>query len=83
MRRALHLGESGVEVTTIESRGPAATAGFQPGDILVALDGKPIAGVDEVQRVLASWPVGQVLRAELVRRGARVERVIFPTEAPA
>jgi S1-C subfamily serine protease len=83
LRRQLGLGvESGVEVTSIEPRGPAAQAGFERADILVALDGQPVANVDEVQRLLASWPVGRILRVELLRRTARVERVVFPAEAP-
>jgi S1-C subfamily serine protease len=74
--------ESGVEVTRVDPRGPAATAGFQSGDILVGLDGKPVPSIDDVQRVLASWPVGRVLRAELLRRTQKLERVVFPAEAP-
>jgi S1-C subfamily serine protease len=84
LQHALALpASSGVEITGVESRGPAATAGFQSGDILVALDGKPIAGIDQVQSLLGRWPVGQVLRAEIVRRKERLERVVFPAEAPA
>jgi len=83
LRRRLGLTiESGVEITRVEPKGPAAAAGFLSGDILVGLDGKPAPTIDEVQRRLASWPVGQVLRAELLRRTERLERVVFPTEAP-
>ncbi len=83
LRRQLGLiVESGVELTALEPRGPAAQAGFQRGDILIALDGKPVATLDEVQRLLAGWPVGGILRAEVLRRTERVERVVFPTEAP-
>jgi S1-C subfamily serine protease len=83
LRRSLGLSiETGVEVTRVEPNGPAAGAGFQAGDILVGLDGKPAPTIDEVQRRLATWPVGQVLRAELVRRTRRLERVVFPIEAP-
>jgi S1-C subfamily serine protease len=77
------LVESGVEITRVEPGGPAASAGFQSGDILIGLDGKPAPTIDEVQRRLGIWPVGQVLRAELLRRTERLERVVFPTEAPA
>jgi S1-C subfamily serine protease len=84
LRHQLALGrETGVEVTTVHARGPASTAGFQAGDILIGLDGKAVATIDEVQRALAGWPVGRVMRAELLRRAERVERVIFPGEAPA
>ena len=83
LRRQLGLlVESGVEVTALEPRGPAAQAGFERGDILIALDGRPIATVDEVQHLLGAWRVGTILRAEVLRRMKRVERVVFPTEAP-
>ena len=80
-----HLGllvGSGVEVGAVEPGGPAAQAGFQPKDVLVALDGKPVATLDDVQHLLAGWKVGDMLRAVLVHKTARVERVVFPTEAP-
>jgi S1-C subfamily serine protease len=83
LRRGLNLTvDTGVEVMRVEPNSPAAGAGFQPGDILIGLDGKAAATIDEVQRRLASWPVGQLLRAELLRRTRRLERVVFPTEAP-
>ena len=83
LRRSLGLPlDSGVEVSRVEPRGPAAGAGFQSGDILISLDGKPVPTIDDVQRTLATFPPGKLLRAELVRRTARLERVVFPTEAP-
>ena len=47
------LATSGCEVSAVEPGGPAAQAGFLPGDVLVALDGERFAGIDEVQHVLA------------------------------
>jgi S1-C subfamily serine protease len=73
---------SAVEVTAVEPGGPAALAGFQPGDLVVGLDGKPATSIEDVQRLLATWRVGAVLRVDLVRRMERLGRVVFPTEAP-
>src|SRR5205085_7811969 len=38
--------ESGVVVAGVEERSPAGRAGLREGDVIVALEGKPIAGVD-------------------------------------
>src|SRR5205809_8037389 len=44
--------ESGIRVSTVEKGSPAAAAGVREGDIIVALGDTPIAGVDDLQRVL-------------------------------
>ena len=38
------------------SAGPAARAGIQPGDVLLAINGKPVASLDQVKSVLQSKP---------------------------
>lgn len=76
----------GVMVTAVERRGAAATAGIQPGDRLLSLDGRPLdalqaVDVPAVQRQLAELPVGKavVLR---VARGDRERAVsVVPVEA--
>jgi regulator of sigma E protease len=35
---------------------PAAAAGFKPGDIVTTIDGKPVEGISDVQRVVAMSP---------------------------
>ena len=83
LRRVLGiLASSGVEIMRAEPKGPAALAGFRNGDVVIALDGKSVASVDDVQRVMTHWPVGAVLRVDLLRGAERLERVAFPTEAP-
>src|SRR5262249_46815152 len=32
---------------------PAAAAGFQPGDVILSIDGEAIAGFEDVQRIIA------------------------------
>lgn len=45
--------ERGVLVTRVASNTPAAEVGLQAGDVLLALQGKAIRGVDDVVRALA------------------------------
>jgi S1-C subfamily serine protease len=46
-------------VRRVEPSSAAAEAGIQPGDIIVATDGKPVAGIDPNEMAgkrLAGWP---------------------------
>jgi S1-C subfamily serine protease len=83
-RLSRHLGilqPSGVEIMSLEARGPAAAAGLREGDIITALDGRAAATLDEVQRLLGTWPVGRPLRVQLVRRTAILDATVIPSEA--
>ena len=52
------------------------------GDILVALDGKPVKDTDDVQSVLEPGFVGKNIKATLVRAGALTEASITVGERP-
>ena len=45
-------GESGVIVASVTNGSPAQKAGLREGDIIIAMDAKPIAGVDDLHRLL-------------------------------
>jgi S1-C subfamily serine protease len=84
VRRHLQLlQEAGIEVMSVEPDGPAARAGVRDGDIVLALDGRPVQSVDDVHRTLTEWPVGKPLPLALVRRIERLDVVALPTEAGA
>src|SRR6202167_2626756 len=53
--------ESGVVVISVEAGGPAQRAGLREGDVIVALDGKPVAGVDDLKRPLTDRREGEGL----------------------
>ena len=75
------MQESGVEVMSVESSGPAAQAGVHDGDILLALDGKPTLHIDDVQRTLGQWPIGRAIGMSILRRIERLDVIAVPTEA--
>jgi len=59
----------GLIVLTAEPGGPADRAGVLVGDVLVALDGKPVEDVRDLQSALGSDSVGKTVQATLVRGG--------------
>jgi S1-C subfamily serine protease len=61
--------ERGLLVVQVAEGGPAATAGFLQGDILVRLDGTPIANADDLQGLLGPNRVGNSVTASVVRGG--------------
>src|SRR5438067_3893303 len=74
-----HLGiaaTSGLIVLSVEPDAPASQAGVGIGDVLIALDGKPVADTDDVQAVLSAENVGKPVKASLLRSGALVDLTI-------
>jgi len=59
--------ESGVVVTGIQPGGPAEKAGLKQGDVIVAIDGKPVEDGDSLIAVVASSPVGEPVSVKYIR----------------
>jgi S1-C subfamily serine protease len=75
--------DSGVVVISVEEGGPAQRAGLREGDVIVALDGKPVAGVDDLQRLLTDALVGVSCPLTVVRYTEKLELKVVPEEAKA
>ena len=73
--------DSGVVVISVEEGSPARRAGLQEGDVIVALDGKPVAGVDDLQRLLTDARVGISSSLTVVRHTEKLELKVVPEEA--
>src|SRR5262249_20771815 len=73
---------SGVTVASVEPGSPAAQAGLGPSDIIVGLDGHPIAGIDDLQRLLTADRVGARLALMVLRGTEKLQLAIVPREAP-
>jgi S1-C subfamily serine protease len=56
---ALGLHQSfGAAITNIEPEGPAAQSGLGVGNMVVAIDGAPVSGVDDLVRLLTAERIG-------------------------
>jgi serine protease Do len=70
MTGTLGLGErKGVLIGDVFADGPAAKAGVQVGDVVVAIDGKPVATAQELQFLVAEKPVGASVAVQALRKG--------------
>ena len=61
----------GALVASVEEGGPADKAGIEPGDVLLAIDGKPIERSNEVPPLVAAVRPGAKATFELWRGGER------------
>ncbi len=59
--------ESGVEVVSLDGKGPAGAAGLLAGDIVVAMNAIPVESVDDLLRLLSGATVGAIARLDVLR----------------
>jgi S1-C subfamily serine protease len=73
--------ESGAMVLSVEENSPAKHAGLREGDIIVALEGQPVAGVDDLHRLLTDVRVGVSGATTALRYTEKLDLKIVPEEA--
>jgi len=70
---ATYVGLPDVRGVVIEDFGsetsPARKAGLEPGDIIVAVDGKPVEYVGQLQQQIAFRRPGEVVKVDVARKG--------------
>jgi serine protease Do len=72
MAQSLKLKDTkGALVADVTAGSPAEKAGLKAGDVVVALDGKPIQNGSELSRHVAAKAPGAKMDVEVVRDGAR------------
>ena len=79
-----HFGlarESGVRIESLEAGAPAATAGLERGDVIVALDGLAVATIDDLQRLLGPEAIGRAVEITVVRRDRKLVLAPIPGES--
>jgi serine protease Do len=70
---AAYVGLPDISGVVVEDFGsdssPARRAGLQPGDIIVAVDGKPVQYVGQLQQEIAFRRPGETVKVEVARKG--------------
>ena len=64
-------GTTGIFVQKVEPGGPAEKGGLEAGDIIVALDGKPVARGQELMDHVADASVGENMKITVMRNGKK------------
>jgi S1-C subfamily serine protease len=81
-----HFGlqaSTAVHVLELVPGSPAAKAGVEVGDRMVAINGVPIDGIDSLQRLLDSDWIDRDAELELLRRSTLMKVALRPIELPA
>ncbi len=63
--------EGGILVVNVPDRTPASSAGIQPGDVLIRMDGAPLRSIDDLRRGLVR--AADDLPVTLVRKGRTIQ----------
>ena len=80
-RIAASLGRrNGVEVVQVVDGSAAARAGLRPEDLILALDGSPVEGADDLQRLMTAEAIGRRVEVSLLRGGGELALEIVPDE---
>jgi S1-C subfamily serine protease len=74
--------EDGLMLISVEEGGPAHHAGLMLGDVLMALDGNPTRGMQDLLQLLSGEKVGTSAAAKIVRAGNVEERKVTVGERP-
>ncbi len=73
--------ESGALVLSVEENSPAKRAGLRSGDIVIALEGQSVAGVDDLHRLLTEVRVGVSCALTVLRWTEKLDLHVVPEEA--
>ena len=80
-RRHELTGSGGVLVQSLEEGGPASRAGLRSGDIIVAFDGAPVLGIDDLHRMLLEERIGTPAPITVLRHGSKRELTVTPSDS--
>jgi serine protease Do len=72
--------EDCVEVVEVVEGSPAAKAGLRAEDLIVDLNGEPVDGVDDLQRLMAGELIGEKVVLTTVREGLTSRVELVPVE---
>jgi len=73
--------DGAVQAASVERGGPAGRAGLEQGDIIIEFAGAPVAGFDDLHRLLTEEKLGARAPVTVLRRGRRIMLEVEPEES--
>ena len=73
---------TGILVVSVQEDSPASRATLRDGDIITAIAGQPVAGIDALHRLLTAERAGKIFPLEVLRGIERLELSIRPETKP-
>jgi S1-C subfamily serine protease len=77
-----HGAASGVQIVQSVPGGPAERAGIQQGDVILSIDDRSAASVDDIYKVLDRQSIGRELRVKVLRRTETLTLKLVVAEQP-
>jgi S1-C subfamily serine protease len=74
---------TGVEVVEVVDDSPAARADLRAEDLIVEVDGRPVTGVEDLQRLMVAERIGATVAVTLLRGARTLTLELVPVELPA
>jgi S1-C subfamily serine protease len=74
--------DTGVRVQSTAPDGAARAGGLSSGDIIVAVDGVPVADVDELHRLMTEERAGKPIPVTVLRLSQKLDFLVTPRESP-
>jgi serine protease Do len=75
-------GTKGALVQSVVSRGPAAKAGVEAGDLVVTVNGKAVESASELTRTVALVPPGENVNVTVLRKGEKKQLTFKVAQRP-
>jgi S1-C subfamily serine protease len=75
--------ETAVLIVSFEPVSPARRGGLQEGDLVIGFDGKTIAGIDDLHKLLTDERIDRPVKVEVIRRTERLTFEVVPADSRA